>query len=141
MAIVFLSLGSNIGERDKYLREAKDAILTEVGEIIAESSIYASEAVDFEGNVFFNQVLKVKTMLLPENLLHKIQEIEKKMGRTQKTTIKNGVPIYSNRVIDIDILLYDDLQIDTEALTIPHPKMFEREFVMKLLKELIELNY
>jgi len=137
MAIVFLSLGSNIGDRDRYLREARDAILTEVGEIIAESSVYESDAVGFEGNAFFNQVLKVKTMLLPESLLHKIQEIEKKMGRTQKTTIKNGVPIYANRVIDIDILLYDDLQIDTEILTIPHPKMYEREFVMKPLNEVV----
>jgi len=135
MAIVFLSLGSNIGERDKYLREARDAIFPEVGEIIAESSIYESEAVGFEGNTFHNQVIKVKTMLSPERLLHKIQEIENKMGRTQKTIIKNGIPIYSNRVIDIDILVYDDLQIDTETLTVPHPKIFEREFVMKPLKE------
>ena len=137
MAIVFLSLGSNVGERDRYLREARDAILTEVGKIITESSIYENEAVGFEGNAFFNQVVKVKTILLPESLLHKIQEIEKKMGRTQKTTIKNGVPIYANRVIDIDILLYDDLQIDTEILTIPHPKMYEREFVMKPLNEIV----
>jgi len=136
MAIVFLSLGSNMGERDKHLREARDAILTEVGEIIAESSVYENEAVGFEGNSFYNQVIKVKTKLLPENLLQKTQEIERKMGRTQKTIIKNGLPIYSSRIIDIDILLYDDLQIDTEMLIIPHPKMYEREFVMKLLLQL-----
>jgi len=69
-------------------------------------------------------------------LLQKTQEIEEKLGRTQKTIIKNETPVYSNRIIDIDILLYDDLQINTETLAIPHPKMLERDFVMNPLKEI-----
>ena len=136
MAIVFFSLGSNLGNRDQHLCDARKAIQIEVGEIIIASSIYENEAVGFDGNPFLNQVIKVKTALSPESLLQKIQEIEKRMGRLQKTIIQNGMPIYSNRIIDIDILLYDDLKIDTETLTIPHARMQEREFVMKLLKEI-----
>ena len=137
MALVFLSLGSNIDNRAQHLRKAREAIRQDVGIIVVESSIYENEAIGFDGNLFCNQVIKVKTMLSPEDLLQKTQEIEKKMGRTEKTVIKNGTPVYHNRIIDIDILLYDNLQINTERLTLPHPRMFEREFVMKPLKEVI----
>ena len=136
MAIVFIGLGSNLGDRELNLQKALDMITKCIGEILTESSIYKSEAVGFDGNPFYNQVIKVETILTPENLLHKTQEIERKMGRVQKTVVKNGNPIYSNRIIDIDILLYDDLQINTATLTIPHPKMFEREFVIKPLSEI-----
>jgi 2-amino-4-hydroxy-6-hydroxymethyldihydropteridine diphosphokinase len=135
MPIVFLSLGSNLSNRAQHLHDAKEAISQNVGKIIAESSIYESEAAGFEGNPFFNQVIKIETVLTPENLLQKTQEIERKLGRAQKTAIVAGKPVYSNRIIDIDILLYDDLQIATEALTIPHPRMLEREFVMAPLRE------
>lgn len=137
MPIVYLSLGTNLGNRELNLIEAKDAIKENIGKIISESSIHETEAVGFKGNPFYNQVIKIETTLLPENLLQKTLEIETKMGRPGKTVIKNGTPVYSNRIIDIDILLYDDLQIDTEILTIPHPRMYEREFVMKPLGELI----
>jgi len=137
MTTVFLGLGSNIGEREHHLCVAREAIRQNVGEIIAESSIFESEAVGFTGNPFCNQVVKIETSLSPEILLQKTQEIENQMGRTQKTRIINQAPNYSNRVMDIDILLYDDLQLHTEALTIPHKKMFEREFVMKPLQEVI----
>ena len=140
MAIVFLSLGSNIGDRGLYLYEARTAIRQEIGDIISESSILENEAVGFGGNPFLNQVIKIETLLSPETLLTKTQEIEKKMGRVQKTSIQNGTPVYSNRIIDIDILLYDDLKIDTETLTIPHPRMYEREFVLKPLKEIENLS-
>jgi 2-amino-4-hydroxy-6-hydroxymethyldihydropteridine diphosphokinase len=135
MPIIYLSLGTNLGNKEQNLRNAISAIEQNIGKILAQSSIYENEAVDFDGNSFLNQVIKVETTLLPENLLQKTQEIEIKLGRTQKTDIKNGKPVYFNRSIDIDILLYDDLIIDTETLTVPHPKMFEREFVMKPLNE------
>jgi len=137
MAKVYLSLGSNLGNKKQNLRNAVSAIQQKIGKILAESSIYESDAVGFEGNSFLNQVIKIETTLFPEVLLQKIEEIEKKLGRTHKTVFKNQKPIYSNRIIDIDILLYDDLQIDTETLTLPHPRMFEREFVMKPLKEIL----
>jgi len=137
MAIVFLSLGSNTGNREQYLLEARNAIQRDIGEIILKSSIYESEAEGFAGNPFYNQVLKVHTALLPESLLKKTEEIEKKMGRTQKTVIIHEKHVYTNRIIDIDILLYDDLKINTATLTIPHPRMYERAFVMQPLNEVI----
>ena len=136
MAVVFLGLGSNLGDRAQHLMEAKKEISQKIGVVVAESSIYENEAVGFNGNTFYNQVVKVETELQPEALLLKTQEIEKKMGRSQKTVSEHGKPLYENRIIDIDILLYDDLIVETETLTIPHPRMFEREFVMKPLKEL-----
>ena len=135
MHIIYISLGSNLGNKTQHLNNAKNAIRQDVGKILAESSIYETEAVGFQGNTFYNQAIKVETSLSPESLLQKTQEIEKNLGRTQKTIIENGAPLYQNRIIDIDILLYDDLQINTETLTIPHSKMFEREFVMKPLGE------
>jgi len=136
MAIVWFSLGSNLGNRAEYLNNAKKFIQQNIGDMLAESSVSESEAVGFKGNNFLNQVIKVETLLLPESVLQKTEEIERSMGRTQKTIIKNGKPVYSNRTIDIDILFYDDLQIDTEILTIPHRRIWEREFLMKLLKEI-----
>jgi 2-amino-4-hydroxy-6-hydroxymethyldihydropteridine diphosphokinase len=132
---VYISLGSNLGNREQYLKDAKEAIRVDIGGIVAESSIYDNEAVGFDGNSFLNQVIHVETLLSPENLLKNIQAIEIQLGRTQKTVFTHGVPVYQNRIIDIDIILYDDLQIDTETLTIPHPRMYEREFVMRLLWE------
>ena len=134
--IAYISLGTNLGNKQQNLRRAMNAIHQNIGKILAESSIYENEAVGFEGNIFFNQAIKVETALLPEQLLQKTQEIEKKLGRTHKTVIENGAQVYENRIIDIDILLYDDLQINTEILTIPHPRMLEREFVMKPLGEI-----
>lgn len=134
--LAYLALGSNLGNKLQHLHDAKNAIQQDIGEIIAASSIYENEAVGFVGNSFCNQVIKIETALSPESLLQKTQEIEKQLGRTQKTVIINNIPKYSNRIIDIDILLYGDLQINTKTLTIPHPKMLEREFVMKPLEEL-----
>ncbi|MCL2436336.1 MAG: 2-amino-4-hydroxy-6-hydroxymethyldihydropteridine diphosphokinase [Lentimicrobiaceae bacterium] len=136
MSIVYISLGTNLGNKQQNLSRAINAIHQTVGKILAQSSIYENESVGFEGNTFLNQAIKVETALFPEHLLQKTQEIERKLGRTQKTAIENGAPVYENRVIDIDILLYDDLQINTETLTIPHPEMFGREFVMKPLGEI-----
>jgi len=136
MAVVFIGLGSNIGDREHNLMKAKNFIHHEIGVIDLESTIYESEAAGFDGNPFCNQVIKVETILTPESLLKKTQEIERKMGREKKTIIKNGIPVYSNRIIDIDILLYDNLEVDTDRLTIPHPRMKERDFVMKPLLEI-----
>jgi 2-amino-4-hydroxy-6-hydroxymethyldihydropteridine diphosphokinase len=135
MSTIYLSLGSNLGDKIQNLENAIQEIQQTVGELLAQSSIYKSEAVGFEGNHFNNLVIKVQTKLSPEKLLKETQKIEIKMGRTEKTVIKNGIPVYKNRIIDIDILLYDDIQINTETLKIPHPRMFEREFVMIPLKE------
>jgi len=137
MVTIYLSLGSNIGNRERHLKNAIDLIQQNIGKIFSESSILETEAVGFAGKPFLNQVIKIETIFSPEILLQKTKEIEQKMGRTEKTRIANGQPVFTNRIIDIDILLYDDLKINTNNLTIPHPKMFEREFVMKPLMEII----
>jgi len=137
MHTVDIALGTNLGNKQQNLRRARNAINQTIGKIIAESSVYENEAVGFEGNAFLNQVIKVETALSPESLLQKTQEIEKNLGRTKKTIIENGAPVYENRIMDIDILLYDDLQIDTKSLTIPHPRMLGRDFVMKPLREIL----
>ena len=136
MATVYLSLGSNLGNRELNLRKTIEAVRKNIGKILCESPVYENEAVGFNGNSFLNQVIKIETELAPEILLQKTQAIEKKMGRKEKTISDNGILVYSNRIIDIDILLYGDLKIDTETLTIPHPRMFEREFVMTPLHNL-----
>ena len=136
MATVYLSLGSNLGNRAQHLKNAISHIQQEVGEVLAKSSIHENDAVGFCGNRFLNQVVKVETELSPISLLTITQRIEYKLGRVQKSITKNSKPVFVNRIIDIDILLYDDIQIDTKTLSIPHPRMLEREFVMKPLKEL-----
>ncbi len=131
-----LSLGSNIGDRDFYLAEAVRFIENSVGKIAEESSIIETEAWGFDAPPFLNQVIVVETALSPLQLLTQLQNIEKQLGRTSKSTIINEMPHYQDRTIDIDILYYDNLQLNTPKLTIPHPLIEERDFVKIPLKEL-----
>ena len=106
-----------------------------IGKVTSLSSFYETEPWGFESeNSFLNAALCVETSLDPATILHIIKEIEIEMGRTQKSVNK----IYSDRPIDIDILLYDDLTMETDELTIPHPLMTERDFVMKPLMEIAD---
>lgn len=112
---------------------AVEEIAKRVGEVTSRSAFHASEPWGFESeNSFLNAVCCVSTDLAPMELLHVTQEIERSLGRIKKSV--NG--IYSDRIIDIDILLYDDWHIDTPELTIPHPLMWERDFVMIPLREI-----
>lgn len=130
---VYLSLGSNLGEREETLNKAIDMISETIGEVTAVSSFIESEAVGFvSANKFINCVICILTKLDPLSLLYSTQKIEHALGRTKKTI--DGV--YADRTIDIDILLYGDLTINTPELKIPHPRMQEREFVMKPLNEI-----
>lgn len=131
-----LSLGSNIGDRDFYLAEAVRFIENSVGKIAEESSIIETEAWGFNAPPFLNQVIVVETALSPLQLLTQLQNIEKQLGRTSKSMIINEMPHYQDRTIDIDILYYDNLQLSTQELTIPHPLIEERDFVKIPLKEL-----
>jgi 2-amino-4-hydroxy-6-hydroxymethyldihydropteridine diphosphokinase len=132
---VALSLGSNKGDRNKNLFLAIKGLLLQqaVVDIIC-STFFVNPAVLIEGapeewnKEYINCVLVGKTDLLPEKLLSTIKEIEKSLGR-------NSVERWSPREIDIDIVYYGDLQMKSENLTIPHPYMLERNFVMLLLKE------
>lgn len=139
--MVFLSLGTNLGDRKENLNKAINNIEDRIGNISALSSIIETEPVGFQSeNQFLNMVVKVETRLLPKQILFISQAIEKELGRNQKS---QGA--YQDRLIDIDIILYDDLKIkmDSPQLTIPHPLFKERDFVMNPLKEIagnISLN-
>ena len=133
MAKVFLGLGTNLGDKRNNLLTAVNHIEEKIGKITSLSSLYETEPWGFKSdNSFLNAALCVETPLEPVAILNIIKEIEIEMGRTQKSVNK----VYSDRPIDIDILLYDDMIIKTEELTIPHPLMTERDFVMKPLVEI-----
>jgi 2-amino-4-hydroxy-6-hydroxymethyldihydropteridine diphosphokinase len=130
---VYLSLGSNIGNRKRLIRTAIDMIDQKVGHVIKQSGLYETEPWGFYSpNMFINACVCCETKLSPRGVLLITQGIEKNLGRTGKSVDGN----YSDRVIDIDILLYDDLRVDEPDLKIPHPLMHERDFVMKPLKEI-----
>lgn len=132
MALVYLGLGTNLGEKERNLNDAIISLSQEVGIVIRSSTFYASKPWGFQSdNDFLNAVVLVDTNLTPFDVLSKTQEIEKSLGRTAKTI--NG---YSDRLIDIDILLYDNLIIDQPTLKIPHPLIAERDFVIIPLSEI-----
>jgi len=130
MATVYLALGSNIGDREMNLREAV-RLLSESGiHIITISSIYETEPVDYLDQPWFlNAVLEATTKLAPSQLLATLRNIESQMG--SKKAFAKGP-----RLIDLDILLYDNAAIDTADLQIPHPRMLQRNFVLAPLAEI-----
>lgn len=133
MHIVYLSLGTNLGNRKAIMYEAITLIGEKIGTVIRQSSFHETEPWGFESpNLFLNACVCVSTSLAPRQLLEATQAIEKKMGRVQKSIDAQ----YTDRIIDIDILLYDKLNIDEPDLIIPHPLMDKREFVMVPLKEI-----
>ena len=135
MAIVYLSLGSNLGNRRRIVKDAIQMIGQKVGPVLRLSSLIETDPWGFESpNKFINACVCCHTVLSPRELLQATQQIEKVMGRTGKST--NGE--YHDRIIDIDILLYNDDHIDEPDLKIPHPLMKERDFVMKPLSEILE---
>jgi len=132
---LYLALGTNLGDKEGNIREAYNRIEDKVGRIVKRSSFYHSEPWGFESdNEFVNTVICCDTELTPHEVLYATQTIEREMGRTMKS--ENGV--YHDRIIDIDMLLYDDITIEEENLHIPHPLMKERDFVMVPLKEVLD---
>ena len=140
--MVFLSLGTNIGNKEQNLLEAISKINKQIGNVVSQSAFFATAPWGFEShNQFLNACLGVKTLLSPSDLLDQCQAIEKEMGRQQKskrTTDADGKEtiVYHDRIIDIDILLYDDRIVQTRRLTIPHPLMHKRRFVLEPLAEI-----
>ena len=135
MAIVYISLGSNIGDRVGYLQQAV-SLLKAIPEInvISTSSFYESEPWKMNSeNWFVNAVIQISTNLLPEKLLEECQRIETQLGR-KRTAEKE----YQDRTIDIDILFYNDLIMHTNTLTIPHPYFHKRAFVMVPMLEIAQ---
>ena len=134
--IVYLGIGSNLGEREANLRRAIELLHERVGECMVCSSIYRSAPQGFvSDNQFANIVAVCQTDHSPEEVLQITQQIEREMGRTQKS--HDG--IYYDRVIDIDLLkAYEgdrEIVVQTPTLSLPHPRMEERDFVMVPLHE------
>lgn len=127
---ILLSTGSNVGDRLDNLRRAKAMLVENIGPVLEESHVYESEAWGLEDQrLFLNQVCSIKTSKTPEEVLEQIQNIESKMGRirTQK---------WAQRLIDIDILFYEDVVISNKNLKIPHPHLQDRNFVLTPLLEI-----
>ena len=131
MATAYLGLGSNLGEREINLLKAL-SLLGQETQLIKTSSIYETKPVGYKKQAFFlNMVCQVSTELIPVNLLRSIKQIEKNLGR--KPSFRNAP-----RIIDIDILLYDDTIIKMKDLVIPHPRLVERAFVLIPLAEITQ---
>ena len=127
--LVYLSLGSNVGDRAANLNTAIER-LRSLGEVAAVSSFYETEPVEFTAQPWFlNCAVKLNTEKMPKQLLNAVLDIEKEMGRKR---LKKKGP----RTIDIDILLFGNSVIDTKGLTVPHPAMHERRFVLEPLAEI-----
>lgn len=135
MHTVYLSLGSNLGDKEQNLASAVSEIARRIGDITDQSAFLETEPWGFDSkNTFLNAAVRVETELSPYELLNATQQIERDLGRKQKS--EKGQ--YHDRIIDIDILLYDDLHIQTPELTIPHPLMQQRDFVLIPLKEIMK---
>lgn len=126
---VYIGAGSNLGDKLENIHQSMDVIeRSGVGKIIARSAFYETEPVGYKAQDWFvNAVLKVKTDLTPLQLLGALKNIEYQAGRTN-TSIRFGP-----RIIDLDILLFDQLVLNTPSLVVPHPRMHKRRFVLKPL--------
>ena len=129
--IAIIALGSNLGDRRKYLEDAMNLLQQRGIKIVKRSFIHETKSV---GNIdqpdFLNMVIEVFTCLEPEELLRVCLGVENDLGRVREKK-------WGSRTIDIDVLLYQDKKIDTEFLQIPHPRMHERKFVLEPLAEIL----
>lgn len=131
---VYLSLGANIGNRHDTMRRAVEMLGREIGMVDRQSDFVETEPWGFSSpNKFLNMCVRVQTHLTPQQVLESTQNIERQLGRTTKST--DGQ--YHDRPIDIDILMYDNLKMSTPNLTLPHPHMNERDFVMIPLRQIL----
>ncbi len=127
---VYLSLGSNLGQRERYLADAISLLQDSDSAVLRASSIYETEPRDLLHQPWFlNQVIEVDTRLFPRQLLSRIKKVEDQLGRKRK--VDKGP-----RTIDIDILLFGRFVVDVPGLMVPHPRMSARRFVLEPLAEL-----
>ena len=131
MKFAYLSLGSNLGNRQTNIQSALNQIDKRLGDVISISKLYENPSIGFKGNMFYNCCIGLKTILSPKELLNELLVIEKEGGRIRK--IHKG---YFSRTIDIDILFYENQIINYKELKIPHPKLHKREFVIKPLLDI-----
>ena len=132
---LYLALGSNMGQRHANIMRALELIDQRVGSVYRVSSLIETEPWGFDSpHRFVNAVCLVHTMLSPRLCLEETQLIEREMGRTRKSEGE----VYADRIIDIDLLMYDQLEVCEPGLVLPHPHMQERDFVMRPLREIME---
>ena len=138
MNTVYLSLGSNLGDRQAMIEQAMKLIGSEVGQIVRASDFIETQPWGFDSeNAFLNMAAKVETGFSPIDVLHATQDIELRLGRTEKSSGGH----YHDRPIDIDLLMYfesdgSETIINTRELTLPHPLMRKRQFVMEPLAQI-----
>ena len=138
--IVYIGLGSNLGDGPRHLDDAIALLGQRAGDVLCTSTYIESEPWGFESaHRFTNAVTALRTTLEPLALLDVTQQIEREMGRTDKRSHRNEP--YHDRIIDIDLLRYDDLQYADDRLVLPHPLIDERPFVSLPLKECEEKVY
>lgn len=128
---VYIALGSNKGDKFNYLQLAVDKIHQKIGSIRLMSNVYETPALGFEGDDFLNACVLVETNIKPKKVLALLQGIEKELGR-----IPSSKDEYESRCIDLDILLFEDEKMEFKTLTIPHPEMHKRQFVLKPLNDI-----
>lgn len=132
MPKVYLGLGSNMGDRKQMITDATMICGSIIGNLLTLSSLYETEPWGFSSpNKFLNAAICIETEQSPETCLAMAKAIEREMGRA-----KHEGEGYEDRPIDIDILFYDDIQMEEESLTIPHPLAHKREFVLRPLAEI-----
>jgi 2-amino-4-hydroxy-6-hydroxymethyldihydropteridine diphosphokinase len=139
MSITFLSIGTNLGNKESNLDHAIEKIEEYIGRILKTSSVYETEPWGFQAkNEFLNMAVMVETGLAPSELLDKVLNIESLLGRIRAK--KHYTSAYSSRLIDIDILLYDNIIINEPDLKIPHPLTHHRKFVLVPLCDIAPEN-
>ncbi|MFY9152741.1 MAG: 2-amino-4-hydroxy-6-hydroxymethyldihydropteridine diphosphokinase [Prolixibacteraceae bacterium] len=131
MSKLYLLLGGNLGDKRKIFSEALLLLGHRLGTITAQSAVYETEPWGFQSaDLFWNQVIEIATILSPEEVLNQTQQIEHELGRIRKSIQ------YDSRLIDIDLLFYDDLILNRENLILPHPRIQERKFALVPLCEI-----
>ena len=136
--MIYLVLGSNLGDREWNLEQAKALLAERLRVDMLCSQILETEALGFDGPPFLNQAVCFESDVTPEDLLDTCQDIEEQLGRPRHKAEydADGRRIFRNRTIDIDILRFNDREIRTERLVIPHPQLWERPYVQMLMDEM-----
>ena len=140
---LYLSLGSNLGDRKANLLKAVEMLDARLGKHKRLSSIVETKSWGFEGEDFLNLAVMYETEMEGEQILRICKEVEKRIGRKEEGIKMDGQGrrVYADRLIDVDILLLGEEKICSESLTIPHPRMWERDFVIKPLKEIFSGDF
>ena len=131
MSKLFLLLGGNLGDKEQTFAKALEMTANKIGPLVSKSAIYETEPWGFQSDdLFWNQAVWIETGLKPLQVLEEVQQIESDLGRVRRSDQ------YVSRVIDIDLIFYDDLVVQSARLELPHPRIAERRFVLEPLAEI-----